>query len=334
MIALNQPPKSHNELCSKNILIIFLLLSTSLFADTVKIQHKDRDNIWQDKSNLYVKEGQSVKLRANLDNYQSIKWYQIIPDTSQYYKNANFPWEKNPYQWNGFGKINYEIIELSSLQNKLEIDITPKLLSKNRPKNNPYYSSNLGSFWFVVEAVLENGKLVKSPGLELNNAKGLSPTVFRVSYIESHDYIGYLTSFFNVPGIFGSIPYQSINYIGADCADVLMAAKSVFKQSKLKDFNVAMLVESLESLASINIKKGIPNKTLKWDKDLKPGDFIAVRYRNQKQFAHIGALYKDSNKNGVLDSMDLILHAGPDALHVSALAERGFDGEVRILKNN
>lgn len=334
-MSINQSLKFLKKAASKTTLsVILLTLSTTLLADTLRIQHKDINHLWQDENNVYVTQGQSIKLRIKANNYQSIKWYQIIPDTSQYYKNANFPWEKNAYKWNGFGKINYDKIELTTLQNKLEVDISPELLSLNKPKDNPYYSSKLGSFWFVVEVLSDNGKVIKSPGLELNNTKGLSPEVFRVSYIESHDYIGYLTSFFNVPGVFGSIPYQSINYIGADCADVLMAAKSIFNGGKLKDFNVAMLVESLNNMASLKITRGNPNKSLKWGEDFNSGDFIAVRYRNQRQFAHIGALYKDSNKNGVLDSKDLILHAGPDALHVSALSERGFDGEVIILKNN
>ena len=306
----------------------------SLYADEINIQYKSKENTWDDKKSVYLNKGQTVQLRLNIDNYKSIKWFQIIPDTSQYYKNANFPWEKGAYKWNGFGKINYKKVELKSLHNKLEVDISPKLLSKSRPKRNPYYSSKLGSFWFAVEVLLENGNTIKSPGIEQNNNKGLSPEVFRISYIESNDYLGYLTSFFNVPGVFGSIPYQSINYIGADCADVLMAARSIFKGDKLKDFNVAMLVESLETLASLNIKKGSPNKPLQWGKEINPGDFIAVRYKNQRQFAHIGALYKDYNENGILDSKDLILHAGPDALHISALYERGFDGEVVILNNN
>ena len=136
-----------------------------------------------------------------------------------------------------------------------------------------------------------------------------------------------------MPGLFGSVPYQSRNYIGADCADILMAAKSVLEGNNLKDYNVAMLVNSLARVASLNIENGNPDQRLKWGKDIQPGDFIAVKYRSGGQFAHIGALYKDNNQNGILDKADLVLHAGPHALHYSSLEDGGFDGKVIILDN-
>jgi hypothetical protein len=59
-----------------------------------------------------------------------------------------------------------------------------------------------------------------------------------------------------------------------------------------------------------------------------------VRYTPKSQFAHIGLLYHDSNQNKILDEEDWIIHAGPDALHVSKLNSNGiFDGFIKILKN-
>lgn len=95
-------------------------------------------------------------------------------------------------------------------------EITPKLLHKNAPRNADHYNPKVGSFWFQVKVNLKDGRTRKSAGIENSDRRGLSPSVFRVSYIEGKDYIGYLTSFYNVPGLFGSVPYQCENYIGVD----------------------------------------------------------------------------------------------------------------------
>ena len=42
----------------------------------------------------------------------------------------------------------------------------------------------------------------------------MSPKVFRVSVRDGEGYVGWLASYFNVPGLFGSVIHQSANYIG------------------------------------------------------------------------------------------------------------------------
>jgi hypothetical protein len=273
-------------------------------------------------------------MRFNVKNAKSIKWYQIIPNTSKFYKNANHPWEENAYQWSDYGKIDYNRVEIKSFENKKEVELTSKILEENRPKNNKYYNSKLGSFWFEVEVVKTNGKVVKTKGIKNVERKGLSPKVFRVSYMASDDYIGYLTTFFNVPGIFGSMPYQSRNYIGVDCADVLVATSKVMnKQKNTKNYNVVMLVDKFKTKVKTKIVRGTPIKKLIWGKEFKKGDFIAVKYRENGRYAHIGMLYTDENNNGILDKEDSIINAGPNALHLVKLSKGAFNGTVVILKN-
>ncbi len=192
----------------------------------------------------------------------------------------------------------------------------------------------MGSFWFEVEATLKSGKVIKSVGINDVGRKGLSPKVFRVSYWSNDDYLGYLSTFFNVPGIFGSMPYQSSNYIGVDCADVLVAASSLMnKRENIKNYNVMMLVDKLTKKAKLKVVDGEPTETLKWGKDFQSGDFIAVKYRENGRYAHIGMLFADENKNGVLDKEDSIINAGPNALHVTPLEKGTFNGTVVVLDN-
>ena len=314
-------------------LFIGLLLMVEMLLAT-EITYKVDKGTFKKNHSVYLLPEQELRLRFDVKNAKSIKWYQIIPDTSKFYKNANHPWEKNPYQWSDYGKIDYNRVEIKAFENQKEVLLTKKILEENKPKNNQYYNAQLGSFWFEAEATLKNGKVIKSKGIKNVERKGLSPKVFRVSYMLDKSYIGYLTTFFNVPGIFGSMPYQSRNYIGVDCADVLVATSKVMNKAKnTKNYNVVMLVDKFKIKKKFKIVNGKPNKKLTWEKEFKKGDFIAVKYRENGRYAHIGMLYADENNNGVLDEKDSIINAGPNALHLSTLKSGTFNGTVVILRN-
>ena len=314
-------------------LFFSLLLTQNLLAS--QITYKVDNGKFLSKTSVYLEPTQKLTLKFDVKNTKNIKWYQIIPDTSKFYKNANYPWEKKePYKWCGYGKIDYKRVEIKAFENKKEVVLTQKILELNRPKGNPYYHSKLGSFWFEAEATLKNGKVVKTKGIKNVERKGLSPKVFRVSYLLDKSYVGYLTTFFNVPGIFGSMPYQSRNYIGVDCADVLVATTKVMNHQKnTKNYNVMMLVDKLKVKEKFKIVNGKPNKKLKWGKDFNMGDFIAVKYSKNGRYAHIGMLYGDENNNSILDENDSIINAGPNALHLTTLTSGAFNGTVVILKN-
>jgi len=265
-----------------------------------------------------------------------VRWYQIIPDVSHYYKNANHPWEENPYKWIGFGKIDYERREIEAARGKWELTLFDPKNKKSPPlspsKSAAKYRRDVGSFWFEVE-VDEGGKTIRSVGLADAEQRGLSPKTCRVTVEDGEDYLGHLSGFFNVPGVFGSNPYQCANYLGVDCADVLVAARNRWKDvPNKKDYNVAMLVEQWPRVATFDIKDGAPEKTVNWSEDVKCGDLIAVKYAGRKRFQHIGALYEDADKDGKLGAKDLVVHAGPHALHTIKLGRGSFDGTVVILR--
>ncbi|MBQ4878750.1 hypothetical protein J8M21_16150 [Pseudoalteromonas luteoviolacea] len=324
MRLFNQSKLIHGLLC--------LLLSFSASAH-IKIQSKlENEQGWQNRNAVMLPSGDVVDLRVEAPEGAQIKWFQIIPDTSQYYKNANHPWEPKPYQWSGFGKIHYQKKHLEQFDDKQHITVSPAWLKHNNVFNSPYYQSDAGSFWFEVEVIDKDGRKLKSVGLNNNDHRGLNKRVLRVSFTQGDGYLGILSSFFNVPAIFGSVPYQSQHYLGVDCADVLMAANAIKRNGKVYDRNVAWLVTNLRHKAKLVEFSGESTR-LRWGKDISPGDFIAVRYRKNGQFAHIGALNKDSNRNGILDGEDSVMHAGPNALSYATLQEAGFLGEVVILDN-
>jgi len=316
----------------KQIAVIIIATTAANTAKAApRIAYQIDDSAWSTKSSaIYPRKGQQVRLRVEAAADAAVRWYRITAHLPKMYKNANHPWEENPYQWVGFGKIEYQRVELEQFRNQRTIALP--LGESALLGDSTYDHADVGTFWFQVE-VEHAGKIKSSPGLEANDERGISPGVFRVSVREEDGYLGYLTSFYNVPGLFGSIPYQSGNYIGVDCADVLMAALERWRGKLiLKDFNVAGLARSLPKIMELEVVSGQPSEAVAWTKQVQPGDFIAVRFTGKKQYQHIGALYRDANGNGVLDGADLVLHAGPYPLHASRLDEGGFDGHVLILR--
>lgn len=312
---------------------------------TLAIAARIDGGAWKNGAAIYPLKGQKVALRISRVSGGSIRWYQIVPDVSKIYKNANHPWEPNPYKWVGLAKIDYSRTELTKFRGQWEITafsaapknsgsgkLTESLSGMTRAVcDSQYYHNDVGSFWFQVE-VEKNGKVERSPGVEDSDKKGLSPGVFRVSVRDGEGYLGYLTTFLNVPGVFGSIPYQSNNYIGIDCCDALVAAYGIWAGKKItKDYSVSMLVSKLPKVTECGIVSGKPDRRIEWGKEIHPGNFIAVRFSGAKSYQHIGALFSDSDKDGVLSEKDIVLHAGPLPLHYSSLGEGCFDGHVVIL---
>ncbi len=273
--------------------------------------------------------GEEVVLRTAPVEGGEVRWFQVFPDLSRDYQNANYPWDPDPYQWRGFDTIGYSRVELTELHGRWEVQPLEALAT---PPSLRDHHDDVGSFWFQVEVHLGE-QILRSPGIEDTGHRGLPPEVFRVSVRDGEGYLGYLTSFFNVPGLFGSVPWQSRNYVGVDCADVLVAARHRWKGERLThDLNVAALVNGWPRVAEAVLTGGAPTEELRWGDDVQAGDAIAVRPEGYRGFNHIGVLYRDRGEPGVLDPADLVLHAGPGPLHVSRFAEGGFDGDVVILR--
>ena len=308
--------------------LLFFFLTAAVSAQRLQIEARIGDGPWVACHNVNVRRDESYLLRIDSIPGGTVSWYQIIPDCRQLYKNANFPWEKDPYVWIGFAKISYFREEMTELRGKWTITPTFRCTSFH----SPCFHDTIGSYW--IQAVVNaEGKTNTSYGIEDSDRRGLSPRVFRVSVRASDDYPGYITTFFNVPGLFGSTPYQCSNYIGVDCADVLMAAYAKWKGiASVKDYNVAMVVTALKKRAVCSIAAGIPDTIIRWNAQVRPGDLIAVRYAGARQFQHIGALYRDANANGRLDAEDLVLQAGPFPLTISPLGDGSFDGDVVLLR--
>ncbi|MDH3349783.1 MAG: hypothetical protein OEM02_16975 [Desulfobulbaceae bacterium] len=337
------------------ILLLGLIWIEANVALAGNIEVKKDQGQWHKADSVELVYGQEVQLKVKKVEGSRIRWYQIIPDINKRYNNAVWPWLPNAYQWKGFDKIKYHKKHLVEYDNQWQIN--PFIGQPKREAEINFNSLNsslweyikrrmwpidlqavgfgqpyLGSFWYGVE-IEKDGRLITTTSIEHSDNRGLSPKVFRVSIKKGNDLLGNLTGYFNVPAVFGSTPYQVRNYIGVDCADVLMAAYCHAKNIAVeKDYNVAMLTSKFPKVVKANMDFGVPDKNIQWGKDIKPGDFIAVRHSSNAQFIHIGALYDDANNDGLLNGTDIVLHAGPDPLHFSTLDSGAFDGTIVILR--
>jgi len=87
--------------------------------------------------------------------------------------------------------------------------------------------NGLGTMRYKVAVEWAGGRIA-SDGKDANDRGGIRPTVFRVSFRRADGLVGFLTSYFNVPNVFGSSTgrwgHQTDRYQGADCADVIIGA--------------------------------------------------------------------------------------------------------------
>jgi len=304
--------------------------SVPLGPPTLTMELRVDDGAWTAEPDAYPLAGQEITLRVAEQPGAEPRWYQIFPKLDEMYKNANHPWEDDPYQWVGLDSIDYQRVERSDLRGQWQVK--PLARPLRDPDRSRFHQREIGSSWYQVELHGPDGIAI-SPGIESNDERGLAPQVMRISVRSGEGYVGWLTSFFNVPGLFGSVVKQSSGYVGVDCADVLVAAYHRWKGRPLsKNYNVAMLVELWPRVLELDVEGGEPAEPVTWGEQLRPGDILAVRYPGRAQYQHIGALYQDADGDGLLGGADLVLHAGPWPLQTSRLDQGGFDGHVVVMR--
>ncbi len=297
---------------------------------TLTLEVKVGEGGWSTDTAAYPLKGEPVALRVAEREGAEPRWYQIFPDLDQMYKNANHPWEDDPYQWVGLDSIRYLRVERTDLRGQWEVE--PLADPGRDPERSRFQRPDVGSSWYQVELHSPDGVAI-SPGMESIDEHGLSPRVMRISVRDGEGYIGWLSSFFNVPGVFGSVIQQSSGYTGVDCADVLVAAFHRWKGRPLKkNYNVAMLVDLWPRVLELDMEGGEPAEPVAWGEQVLPGDIVAVRYAGKRQYQHIGALYRDADGDGLLGGEDEVLHAGPWPLQASRLDRGGFDGHVVVMR--
>lgn len=274
--------------------------------------------------------GQRVRLRVAGADGAAVRWFQLIPDVATMYKNANFPWDPNPYKWVGQARIRIDREALTKLSGA---EVEPFRPGRPAAKGDwtegysspivesPYYNPASGSFWFQAE-LTQGGRVTRVP------KDGL-----RVSVRDGEGYLGWLSSYMNVPGVFGSVTAQATSYLGVDCADAVSAAWGKWTGRELaENLNVAALVTRWPHAAEFDWGEKGSTRPVRWGAEVRPGDFVAVRYRGARSFQHVGALAADRDGDGLLTPPDLVFHAGPMPPAYGTLELPAFQGRLVVLR--
>jgi hypothetical protein len=283
-----------------------------------------------------IARGQRLSLSVDAKVGAAIRWYLVLPDLTRNYANAAPPWEPNAYAWTGMDAIGYFQIELVGFRDEVEIEPFAGTAIADAVAaitgSSSFYHADVGTFWFAADTSLD-GRVARTRGAADVTDRGIAAEVTRVAVRSGSSYVGALEGFYNVAGLFGSTTYQAVHHLGADCADILMAAHSEWRKKPLgANYNVQQLTQKLRKVAELDVADGSPSQALRWGEAIEAGDFIAVKYEGFKKYVHVGALARDDDGDGLLSAKDLILHAGPDPLHLTRLEGGAFDGEVLILR--
>jgi len=312
------------------------LAAWKMIRPSLAIRTRIDDGKISSKKAIAIARGQRLALSLKPAPGTRVRWYLVLPDLTRNYANAAPPWEPNAYTWTGMDAIGYFQIELADFEDRAEIEpfagtaIADAIAAITG--TNSFYHADVGTFWFAADVVAD-GKTARTRGASDVTDRGIAAEVTRVTVRGDATYVGALEGFYNVAGLFGSTTYQAARHVGADCADILMAALAEWRKRPLAaNHNVQQLTQKLRKVAELDVADGAPSQVLRWGEAIEPGDFIAVKYEGFKKFVHVGALASDDDGDGALTAKDLILHAGPDPLHLTRLEGGAFDGHVVILR--
>lgn len=260
------------------------------------------------------------------------RWYLVEP--YQHHKKLKYPNRGNPAysnavlfgkfhgRWLGFDTLEYhETLVATARGSRLRV----KRATPTHKKVNVH--GGLGTMRYRVEVTWAGGR-ASSPGAKATARGGISTRVLRVSWRASDDLVGWLTSYYNVPNVFGSAGggarHQTERYQGADCADIIVGAARR-GGAKLRYTHAAGLTRYARKVTSklLLTKRGIfytagPKKgqraRLRFGKDVRRGDLMLIDYvgwnGTGRGWDHVGVISADRGRRGWLDGADHHIHMG------------------------
>lgn len=244
--------------------------------------------------------------------------------------------------WIGYDTLEYNASPIAEADDRWSWPVTDARPSESRlVRARGEEMAGLGVMRLSVSVTPEGGVARRSAGVEDRRRGGISEDVFRYTIRGGDDVFGWLTTFFNVPYVFGSagvgVRSQAERYIGADCADLIVAA---LRRAGHRDFaytSVAGLIRQLPRASEPIELSPAGSAAASSDYKPAPGDILAIGYIGAsslpRPWDHVVVLVEDrgpeGEADGVLGPEDQVADTG-DArgLRFSAL---GDQGRVRVL---
>jgi hypothetical protein len=273
----------------------------------------------------------------------SVRWLRVEPrrmHTTTPAPNPDIPSFSNAVltgprhgEWLGFDTLEYDTIALASSAT-IAIDGATVRVSAAHPTSAEYdVHDGAGSIWLAAIVTLPDGRVLSTPDGTSVDRFGLTREVMRISFRASDDYLGWLGTYFNVPNLFGSSgahgDFQPDRYVGADCADVLVAGRRAMGQH-FAYASVAGITTYATPISDAFEQTTSESIALRWGSDIQPGDLVTIGYENPgddaelpRAWDHIGALVSDADGDGVLSIRDVVRHMSFDGLADDPLSAHG-----------
>lgn len=245
-------------------------------------------------------------------------------------------------RWIGFDHIEYFESPRPDLQG-WAVDVKDATPTEHHARQRATELLPFGVMRLKV-TIQHDGRTLASPGAEDAPQGQIADLVFRYTFRRDDSFLGWLTSFFNVPYLFGSAGSgsrsQAERYVGADCADILVAA---LRRSgrKLDYSNVSALVGKLHKVGAPTQIHPCetpgpceqPEPRLRFGTEVRPGDLLAMDYQGASELPrawdHIVAIIEDRGPqgtpaDGLLGPEDLVAETGSaEGLKFGPLGDQG-----------
>lgn len=247
---------------------------------------------------------------------------------------------KNHGAWLGFDPIQYISTEIPR---ECGFTLKPNAHPTDRALDT---NDGLGTMRYQVKIQFGNQN-VASPGAQDTNYLGIKPSVHRISFRLDDSFIGYLTSFFNVPEVFGSDGPSSENhqtelFTGTDCADILVGTARLMESNiaytyvdGLKEYTYTKSEHLLFDVdGNITSAETGQSTIVRFGEDIQVGDILPMKWlglKSGRSYEHVGVVVADlsdpngmykGKPNGVLDAFDLIGHLGHYQLKIEPIFQQ------------
>jgi hypothetical protein len=279
-----------------------------------------------------------------------VRWLFVEPSP---WRNPEHPLKKGPEvlyysnviadgpklgKWLGFDEISYFETEANPWSALDSARRRPATATPPRKDNDLF--GGLGTMRYKAELRLTDGTTLATAGAEAHDTYGMLPSVHRVSIRKDDTYLGYMTSFFLVPKVFGSAGNgknnQTDRYVGADCADVFVGGLRA-KGVKIKYSFVAGLTDYAEVIAkphNIDANGKVDGDPIT---DAVVGDLIRINYSGRapggspRSWDHVALWYEDRSDpdsptkggpDGQFDGFDLVMHMSQPYLTIEPFREQ------------
>lgn len=264
----------------------------------------------------------------------ALRWSRIEPQP--HHVSTPPPNRKNPAysnarlfgphhgRWIGYDRIEYAESPIAGAkQSRLEL----ARVAPSHPRVDVH--GGLGTMRYRVRVRIGDVE-ISSPGAPPTVVRGISPRVMRVSFRSGDGFVGFLTSFYNVPNVFGSgggtgRSHQTELYQGADCADVLIGAArragaplrytSVLGLERYAAPITPLLLLSDKGVFYVDDQRK-PERSagLSFAQDVAVGDLMLIDYvgfdGSPRSWDHVAVISGDAGRRGWFDPEDLVMHMG------------------------